>query len=145
MTWRGTVVGPLVFTNGVFDLLHRGHVEYLEAARELGAALVVGINSDASTRGLQKGPARPIVPVADRAAVIAALASVDCVVPFDEPTPVGLIERLHPEILVKGGDYTRATIAGGDVVEAWGGRVVILPLTPGYSTTALVERLRVST
>lgn len=140
--WRSTVAGPLVFTNGVFDLLHPGHVAYLEAARALGGALVVGVNSDRSARALGKGAERPVVPEADRAAVVAGLASVDCVVTFDEPTPLGLIERLRPEVLVKGGDYTRETMVGATEVESWGGRAVILPLTAGYSTTSLVERLR---
>lgn len=140
--WRSTVAGPLVFTNGVFDLLHPGHVAYLEAARALGAALAVGINTDHSARALHKGPGRPLVPASDRAAVVAGLASVDCVILFDEPTPLALITRLRPEILVKGGDYTRATMVGATEVESWGGRAVILPLLTGYSTTSLVERLR---
>lgn len=140
--WRSTIAGPLVFTNGVFDLLHPGHVAYLEAARVLGAALVVGINTDRSARGLGKGLGRPLVPEVDRAAVVAGLASVDCVVTFDEPTPLALIERLRPDVLVKGGDYTRETMVGAAEVESWGGRAVILPLSAGYSTTTLVERLR---
>lgn len=140
--WRKSIAGPLVFTNGVFDLLHRGHADCLEQARALGAALAVGVNSDVSARGLGKGPGRPVVAGADRAALVAALESVDCVVLFDEPTPVQLIARLRPEILVKGGDYARETMAGADLVESWGGRAVILPLTAGYSTTSLVERLR---
>lgn len=140
--WRSTVAGPLVFTNGVFDLLHPGHVAYLEAARLLGTALVVGVNTDRSARGLGKGPGRPLVAEADRAAVVAGLASVDCVVCFDEPTPLALIERLRPDVLVKGGDYTRETMVGAAEVESWGGRTVILPLSAGYSTTTLVERLR---
>lgn len=140
--WRESIAGPLVFTNGVFDLLHRGHAECLEQARALGAALVVGVNNDASARGLGKGAGRPVVAGADRAALVAALESVDCVVLFEEPTPVDLIARLRPEILVKGGDYARETMVGADLVESWGGRAVILPLTAGYSTTSLVERLR---
>jgi rfaE bifunctional protein nucleotidyltransferase chain/domain len=140
--WRQSLSGPLVFTNGVFEVLHRGHAEYLEQARALGAALVVGVNSDASARRLGKGAGRPAVTGADRAALVAALESVNCVVLFDEATPVVLIERLRPEILVKGGDYSRETMAGADLVESWGGRAVILPLTAGYSTTSLVERLR---
>jgi D-glycero-beta-D-manno-heptose 1-phosphate adenylyltransferase len=140
--WRSTVAGPLVFTNGVFDLLHPGHVAYLEAARALGAALVVGVNTDHSTRGLGKSLGRPLVTESDRAAVVAGLASVDCVVTFDELTPLALIERLRPDVLVKGGDYTRETMVGAAEVESWGGRAVILPLSAGYSTTTLVERLR---
>jgi rfaE bifunctional protein nucleotidyltransferase chain/domain len=140
--WRSTLAGPLVFTNGVFDLLHPGHVAYLEAARALGTALVVGVNTDRSARGLRKGPGRPLVSEADRAAVVAGLASVDCVVTFDEPTPLALIERLRPDVLVKGGDYTRDTTVGAAEVESWGGLAVILPLSAGYSTTTLVERLR---
>lgn len=140
--WRSTVAGPLVFTNGVFDLLHPGHVAYLEAARALGASLVVGVNTDRSARELGKGPGRPLVPERDRAAVVAGLASVDCVVTFNEPTPLQLIELLRPDVLAKGGDYTRETMVGAAEVESWGGRAVILPLTAGYSTTSLVERLR---
>ncbi|MFN2316676.1 MAG: adenylyltransferase/cytidyltransferase family protein [Gemmatimonadales bacterium] len=140
--WRSTVAGPLVFTNGVFDLLHPGHVAYLEAARALGAALVVGVNTDRSARALGKGPGRPLVSERARAAVVAGLASVDCVVTFDEPTPLRLIALLRPDVLVKGGDYTHETMVGAAEVESWGGRAVILPLTAGYSTTSLVERLR---
>lgn len=140
--WRAGLPGPLVFTNGVFDLLHPGHVALLEQARALGSALLVGVNSDQSARGLAKGPGRPIVPARDRMAVLAGLASVDAVVAFNEPTPLGLILALRPDVLVKGGDYTRDTVAGAAEVESWGGRVVILPLLPGYSTTSLVERLR---
>lgn len=140
--WRSTIAGPLVFTNGVFDLLHPGHVAYLEAARDLGGALLVGVNTDRSVRSLAKGADRPLVAEADRAAVVAGLASVDCVVLFDEPTPLALIERMRPDVLVKGGDYTRETMVGTAAVESWGGRAVILPLSAGYSTTTLVERLR---
>jgi len=142
--WREMLLAPVVFTNGVFDVLHRGHVEYLEAARAEGSHLVVGVNADASARSLGKGPGRPLVPAADRARVVAALAAVDCVVLFDEPTPIRLIEALHPDVLVKGGDYTRETVVGADLVEARGGRVVIVPLVPDQSTTRLVERIRAS-
>lgn len=142
--WRDMLLAPVVFTNGVFDLLHRGHVEYLEAARAEGSHLVVGVNSDASARSLDKGAARPLVAAADRARVVAALAAVDCVVIFEEPTPIRLIEALRPEVLVKGGDYTRDTIVGADLVEGRGGRVVIVPLVPHQSTTRLVERIRAS-
>jgi D-beta-D-heptose 7-phosphate kinase/D-beta-D-heptose 1-phosphate adenosyltransferase len=136
------VTGPVVFTNGVFDLLHPGHVELLEAARREGNALVVGVNSDASVRRLAKGEERPVAGEAARARVLAGLAAVDCVVLFDEDTPLALIEALEPDVLVKGADYTRAGIVGADRVEARGGRVVRVPLLAGYSTSALVERLR---
>ena len=134
--------GAVVFTNGVFDLLHVGHVALLEGARAEGAALVVGVNSDASVRRLGKGADRPLVSEGDRARLLAALACVDCVVLFDEETPLELIERLRPDVLVKGADYTRATIVGADQVEGWGGRVVRVPLLKGVSTTQLLARLR---
>ena len=140
--WRERQPGPVVFTNGVFDLLHVGHVALLEAARAEGGALVVGVNSDASVRRLEKGADRPMVPERERARLLAALACVDCVVLFDEETPLALIERLHPDVLVKGADYARAAIVGADQVEAWGGRVVRVPLVSGASTTALLARLR---
>jgi D-beta-D-heptose 7-phosphate kinase/D-beta-D-heptose 1-phosphate adenosyltransferase len=140
--WRERQRGPVVFTNGVFDLLHVGHVALLEAARAEGGALVVGVNSDASVRRLEKGTDRPIVPEQERARLLAALACVDCVVLFDEETPLALIERLRPDVLVKGADYARAAILGADQVEAWGGRVVRVPLVLGASTTALIARLR---
>lgn len=141
--WRERQPGPVVFTNGVFDLLHAGHVALLETARAEGAALVVGVNSDASVGRLAKGGAnRPIVPGTDRARVLAALACVDCVVLFDEDTPLALIERLRPDVLVKGADYTRAAIVGADQVEGWGGRVVRVPLVTGRSTTDLIARMR---
>ena len=142
VTWRRSVSGPVVFTNGVFDLLHPGHVELLESARAEGAALVVGVNSDASVRRLGKGADRPLAPENARTRVLAGLAAVDCVVLFDEDTPQSLIETLAPDVLVKGADYTRDAIVGADWVEARGGRVVRVPLVPGYSTTSLVERLR---
>ena len=131
-----------MFTNGVFDLLHPGHIDLLRGARAEGEALVVGLNTDASARRLNKGPDRPIRPEADRAYVLAALAVVDAVVLFDEDTPQALIESLEPDVLVKGGDYTPQAVAGGDFVRARGGRVVIVPLTQGHSTTATVERVR---
>jgi len=140
--WREGQRGPVVFTNGVFDLLHVGHVAVLEAARAEGGALAVGVNGDASVRRLEKGTDRPIVPERERARLIAALACVDCVVLFDEETPLTLIERLRPDVLVKGADYARAAIVGADQVEAWGGRVVRVPLVLGASTTALIARLR---
>ena len=140
--WRDAVAGPLVFTNGVFDLLHPGHVALLEAARSLGAALVVGLNSDASVRRLGKGPDRPVNAETSRARVLAALAAVDAVVTFDEDTPLELVQTLRPDILVKGADYPRERIVGADFVEARGGRVVRVPLVPETSTTRIVERLR---
>jgi D-beta-D-heptose 7-phosphate kinase/D-beta-D-heptose 1-phosphate adenosyltransferase len=130
----------VVFTNGVFDLLHRGHVELLEQARALGDALFLGLNSDASTRRL-KGERRPLVPQADRAAVLAALAAVDAVVIFDEDTPAALVERLRPDVLVKGADYAADEIAGRETVEACGGRVVRLPLVAGRSTSSFIEEI----
>jgi rfaE bifunctional protein nucleotidyltransferase chain/domain len=131
-----------VFTNGVFDLLHVGHVSLLEAARAEGAALVVGVNSDASVRRLGKGGDRPIVPATDRARLVAALACVDCVVLFDTDTPHALITELRPDVLVKGADYARDAIVGATEVEGWGGRVVRVALVPGYSTSELLGRLR---
>ena len=134
----------IVFTNGVFDLLHPGHLALLEAARAEGDALVVGVNSDASVRRLGKSPDRPIVPEAARARMLAGFAAVDCVVLFDEDTPLALIQALSPDVLVKGADYSRAQIVGADFVEARGGRVVRVQLVPDQSTTRLVERLRAS-
>jgi rfaE bifunctional protein nucleotidyltransferase chain/domain len=142
ITWRKGIAGRLVFTNGVFDLLHPGHVEYLEAARALGDHLLVAVNSDRSARGLGKGPGRPVAGEQARCRVVAALEAVDRVVLFDAPTPLDLIARLQPDVLVKGGDYSRDTIVGADLVEAAGGRVVTIPLLTGYSTTALVEKSR---
>lgn len=130
----------VVFTNGVFDLLHRGHVEYLEKARALGDLLVVGLNSDASVRRI-KGERRPLCPQGDRAAVLSALACVDHIVLFDEDTPLRLIEALVPDILAKGADYTVETIVGADVVLKNGGRVVPIELTPGRSTTDLIKTI----
>jgi rfaE bifunctional protein nucleotidyltransferase chain/domain len=132
----------VVFTNGCFDLLHRGHVHYLEEAQARGDALIVGVNTDASTARLHKGPGRPFTPEADRARVLAALACVDRVVLFDEDTPLELITALQPDVLVKGGDYQLNEIVGREIVLARGGQVVALPFVPGYSTTALLERLR---
>jgi len=131
-----------VFTNGVFDLLHAGHVALLEAARAEGVALIVGLNTDASVRRLGKGSERPLVPEAERARLLAALAAVDCVVLFDEDTPLALIDRLRPDVLVKGADYAREAIVGAAEVEGWGGRVVRVPLVAGKSTTDLVRKLR---
>lgn len=134
--------GRLVFTNGVFDLLHRGHVSYLVEARALGDLLVVGINTDASVRRLSKGPERPLVPALDRAWLLAALECVDLVTFFDEDTPRDLIARLLPDVLVKGGDYSVEQVAGGEEVRRAGGVVRILPFLTGYSTTDLVRRIR---
>jgi rfaE bifunctional protein nucleotidyltransferase chain/domain len=131
----------VVFTNGCFDLLHRGHVDYLVRARELGDVLVVGLNTDASTHRL-KGVGRPVNAEADRAFILAALEAVDAVTLFDEDTPLDLITRLLPDVLVKGGDYTAATVVGREAVESAGGRVVIVPLTDGRSTTGLIEAIR---
>ena len=140
--WRSSLGSrTLVFTNGVFDLLHPGHIDVLLGARREGDALVVGLNSDASVRRL-KGPTRPVRPEAERALVLAALAMVDAVVVFEQDTPLELIQALAPDVLVKGGDYSEATIVGADSVKARGGRVVVVPLTPGQSTTAIVEKLR---
>ncbi len=133
---------PLVFTNGVFDVLHRGHVSYLAEARALGASLVVALNTDASARRLGKGPERPLNNAEDRAAVVAALASVSLVTWFDEDTPVELLARLRPAIYVKGGDYDMRTLAETRLVESWGGRAVAIPFVTGYSTTSLVRRIR---
>ncbi|HYW13274.1 MAG TPA: D-glycero-beta-D-manno-heptose 1-phosphate adenylyltransferase [Longimicrobium sp.] len=134
--------GTVVFTNGVFDILHRGHVEYLYAARALGDALVVGLNTDDSVRRLGKGADRPINAEADRALVLAGLGCVDAVTLFGDDTPRDLIAALLPDVLVKGGDYTVDTIAGADEVRAAGGRVDVIPLVPGRSTTAILERAR---
>lgn len=135
----------MVFTNGVFDLLHPGHVELLEAARREGNALVVGVNTDASVRRLGKAGNRPLNGEAARARVLAGFAAVDCVVLFDSDTPLELIERLSPDVLVKGADYSREAIVGADLVEARGGRVVRVPIVPGFSTSSILERLRAST
>jgi D-beta-D-heptose 7-phosphate kinase/D-beta-D-heptose 1-phosphate adenosyltransferase len=139
--WRNSRGGRVVFTNGVFDLLHPGHVDVLVAARDLGDALIVGLNSDASVRRL-KGPSRPVRTAPERAVVVAALECVDAVVVFDEDTPLELITRLVPDVLVKGGDYSPDTIVGAALVTARGGEVVVVPLTPGHSTTRTVESMR---
>lgn len=133
---------PVVFTNGVFDILHRGHVSYLAQARALGGSLVVGLNSDASARGLGKGPDRPLNNEVDRACVLAALESVSLVVLFDEPTPVALLKRLRPQRYVKGGDYDIEALEETRWVRSWGGEALALPFVEGYSTTALVRRIR---
>jgi len=132
----------VVFTNGVFDLLHPGHVRYLRAARRLGDVLVVGLNSDGSVRRLGKGPRRPLVGERDRAEVLAALEMVDYVTIFDDDTPYAVIRALQPDVLVKGGDWTIDRIVGADLVLARGGSVKSLPFAKGYSTTRLIERTR---
>lgn len=133
---------PLVFTNGVFDVLHRGHVMYLAQARALGASLVVALNTDASARRLGKGPDRPLNNDADRAWVMAALASTSLVTWFDEDTPLALVDVLKPDVLVKGGDYDMGKLAETRLVESYGGRALALPFLDGYSTTALVQKIR---
>lgn len=133
---------PVVFTNGVFDILHRGHVSYLAQARELGASLVLGLNSDASARLLGKGPDRPLNREEDRACVLAALESVSLVTLFDEPTPVELLKLVRPDIYVKGGDYDIETLEETKWVRSWGGEARALAFVDGYSTTSLVKRIR---
>jgi rfaE bifunctional protein nucleotidyltransferase chain/domain len=134
--------GPVVFTNGVFDVLHRGHASYLAQARSLGGSLVVALNSDASARRLGKGPDRPLNNELDRAALMAALESVSMVTWFDEDTPLELITELRPDVLVKGGDYEMSKLAETKVVLAYGGRAQAIPFVDGYSTTALVKKIR---
>lgn len=138
--WRAGRRGRVVFTNGVFDLLHPGHVDILTQARALGDVLIVGVNSDDSVRRL-KGPTRPVRMERDRALVLAALESVDAVVVFPEDTPLELVRALQPDVIVKGGDYAPGDVVGGAEVAARGGEVVIVPLTPGHSTTATLERM----
>ncbi|MDR7296576.1 rfaE bifunctional protein nucleotidyltransferase chain/domain [Pelomonas aquatica] len=133
---------PMVFTNGVFDVLHRGHVGYLHAAREQGASLVVAVNSDASARGLGKGADRPLNRDVDRALVLAGLAAVDAVLFFDEPTPCELLQRVKPQLYVKGGDYDMEALEETRLVRSWGGDALAIPFVDGYSTTALVNRIR---
>ncbi|WP_353432264.1 D-glycero-beta-D-manno-heptose 1-phosphate adenylyltransferase [Polynucleobacter sp. MWH-UH23A] len=133
---------PLVFTNGVFDILHRGHASYLAQARALGASMVVGVNSDSSVKMLGKGDDRPINVEADRQALLAALESVDLVVVFSEQTPVNLIEQIHPDIYVKGGDYEIDTLAETKLVKTWGGKAVAIPFLYERSTTSLLGKIR---
>lgn len=133
---------PLVFTNGVFDILHRGHVTYLAAARSLGAGLVVGLNSDSSVKMLDKGPDRPVNLAQDRAVVLAALASVTAVIIFEHRTPSALLELVRPEIYVKGGDYEIDHLPEAEQVAHWGGETVIIPFVDGFSTTEILKRAR---
>jgi rfaE bifunctional protein nucleotidyltransferase chain/domain len=144
ISWRARQPGPIVFTNGVFDLVHPGHVELLEAARREGSVLIVGLNSDASVSRLAKGADRPVTGETARARVLAGFAAVDCVVLFDAETPLELIQALAPDVLVKGADYPRESIVGADWVESKGGRIVRVPLVGGFSTSSIVERLRAS-
>lgn len=147
---RGTLIdrygrprdATVVFTNGVFDVMHRGHTTYLAAARARGDVLVVGLNTDASVKRLGKGPGRPINRDEDRAAVVAALECVDAVCLFNDDTPLTLIEALLPDVLVKGGDYALSEVVGRDAVEAGGGRVELIPFLDGYSTSGLVARIK---
>jgi D-glycero-beta-D-manno-heptose 1-phosphate adenylyltransferase len=139
---RPALAGPVVFTNGVFDILHRGHVTYLADAKALGATLVVGVNSDASVRMLGKGDDRPINTEGDRMALLAALESVDWVVCFGERTPVELIEALHPDVLVKGGDYDMDALPESALVRGWGGRALAIPFEHDRSTTKLLKKVR---
>ena len=139
--WRTEQTGRVVFTNGVFDLLHVGHVDLLTAARALGDHLIVALISDASVSRL-KGPSRPVRSEAERAYVLAALEAVDAVTVFEQDTPLDVIRALRPDVLVKGGDYSLDTIVGRTEVESWGGRVQVVPLTPGQSTTRIIEALR---
>ena len=139
--WRASVRGRVVFTNGVFDLLHPGHVDILTSARARGDAMIVGVNTDASVKRL-KGPTRPIRSEAERVYVLAALEAVDCVVLFDQDTPLELVRALRPDVIVKGGDYSEETIVGAGEVKSWGGEVVVIPLTPGQSTTSIIEKLK---
>jgi D-beta-D-heptose 7-phosphate kinase/D-beta-D-heptose 1-phosphate adenosyltransferase len=131
----------VVFTNGCFDLLHAGHASYLERARRYGHRLVVGLNTDRSVRAL-KGAGRPLIGEADRARVLAALAAVDAVVLFDEDTPLGLIERIRPDVLAKGADYREQDVVGATQVKSWGGQVVLVPLVDGRSTSGIIGRMR---
>jgi len=139
--WRARQPGRVVFTNGVFDLLHPGHVDVLIGARARGDVLVVGLNSDASVKRL-KGPDRPVRSEGERAYVLAALEAVDAVTLFEQDTPLQLIQLLRPDVIVKGGDYSPDTVVGANEVRARGGDVVIIPLTPGHSTTSTIDRLR---
>jgi D-beta-D-heptose 7-phosphate kinase/D-beta-D-heptose 1-phosphate adenosyltransferase len=139
--WRHAQPGRVVFTNGVFDLLHPGHVDVVVGARRCGDVLVVGLNSDASVKRL-KGPERPLRNEAERAYVLAAFEAVDLVVVFEQDTPLELVRTVEPDVIVKGGDYEESTIVGAAEVRARGGEVIVIPLTPGQSTTSIIEKLR---
>jgi len=139
--WRARQPGRVVFTNGVFDLLHPGHVDVLIGARARGNVLVVGLNSDESVKRL-KGPDRPVRSEGERAYVLAALEAVDAVTLFEQDTPLQLVQLLQPDVIVKGGDYSPDTVVGANEVRGRGGEVVIIPLTPGHSTTSTIDRLR---
>ena len=139
-SWRHQ--GGIVFTNGVFDVLHRGHVTYLAQARSLGNRLIIGVNSDASAKQLGKGPDRPLNNQLDRAVMLAALESVDLVTCFDEATPLALIEIIRPDLIVKGGDYDMSTLPETKLVESYGGKALAIDFLKGYSTTSLVNRIR---
>lgn len=141
IAWRSVQKGKVVFTNGVFDLLHPGHIDILTKARALGDALIVGVNTDASVRRL-KGESRPVRSEEERAYVLAALEPVDRVVLFDEDTPLTLITAVRPDVIAKGGDYSVESIVGAKEVQGWGGRVEVIPLTPGHSTTSIIQKLR---
>ncbi len=141
-TRLASLARPLVFTNGCFDILHRGHVSYLEEAAALGQSLIVGVNSDASVRRLEKGSGRPVNPLEDRMAILAALGCVSLVIPFDEDTPLELIKMVRPDHLVKGGDWLADKIVGADVVKSYGGQVHSIPFRFQRSTTDLIQRIR---
>jgi rfaE bifunctional protein nucleotidyltransferase chain/domain len=138
----GQFAHPIIFTNGVFDILHRGHVTYLDQAAQLGGTLIVGVNTDASVKRLGKAPDRPMNNEQDRAALLAALAGVDAVTIFDEDTPCAVIEALRHDVIVKGGDYDMATLPETKIVESWGGKAVAIPFEFERSTTALVKKIR---
>jgi D-glycero-beta-D-manno-heptose 1-phosphate adenylyltransferase len=138
--WRSSQGGRVVFTNGVFDIIHPGHVDILTAARARGDALIVGVNTDASVKRL-KGPSRPVRNEAERAYVLAGMEAVDCVVLFEQDTPLELVLALRPDVIAKGGDYSEDTIVGAKEVKEWGGEAVVIPLTPGHSTTSIIEKL----
>jgi rfaE bifunctional protein nucleotidyltransferase chain/domain len=140
--WRDMFNRKIVFTNGCFDILHRGHVDYLSAARSLGDILIVGVNTDASVKRLNKSPERPINNEKDRAYMVAALHVVDAVILFDEDTPYELIKMAQPDILVKGSDYKPENIVGADIVTARGGEVVTIELTEGFSTSSLIQKIK---
>ena len=140
--WLSALPRPLVFTNGCFDILHRGHIAYLATASQLGASLIVGVNSDDSVKGLGKGDDRPLNRLEDRMALLSALRVIDGVISFDSPTPLSLIESIRPEVLVKGGDWKPADIVGAKEVQGWGGSVQSITFEYDRSTTKLLEKIR---